>query len=134
MSITPEEGFRHAYRAFIDAVETLASEPDSACERMGDYNVAWELKDDVQAGRYLAAWELLAPREKAEIDDLVRALDGLPSELLRAAQGRRANLVSMSDEAWTPIRQQAARLLAFLESFTAANAAWIRCGTGPTGQ
>jgi len=52
MPLKSDEGFRTAYYYFIDAVTTLASNPDEACERMGDYNVAWELKDDVQAGQF----------------------------------------------------------------------------------
>jgi hypothetical protein len=95
---------------------------------MGDYNVAWELKDDVQAGQYLAEWELLGAQEKAQIDMLVRTLDGVPHNLLRAAEGRTSNLAAMSDEAWTPIRRQASALLAFMESFTSANEAWLRDG------
>jgi len=134
MSLTAEESYRNSYHYFIDAVETLASEPSSACERMGDYNVAWEVKDDVQAGQYLAEWELLGAQAKAQIDMLVRTLDGVPHNLLRAAEGRANNLAAMSDETWTPIRRQASALLAFMEPFTAANEAWLRDGGTSTSQ
>jgi hypothetical protein len=125
MSLTPEESFRNSYYYFIDAVRTLASDPDTACERMGDFNVACELKDDVQAGRYIAESGLLSAQAKAEIGQLVVALDEVPARLLSAAQGRQANLQAMSDEAWVPLRAKAADLLAFLDSFTNANNRWL---------
>jgi hypothetical protein len=131
MSLTVEESYRNSYHYFVEAVETLASEPASACERMGDYNVAWEVKDDVQAGKYLAEWELLGVEAKAKIDELVRALDKIPQGLLLAASGRASNLTAMSAEAWLPIRHQATALIVFLESFTKANEAWLRGEASP---
>lgn len=125
MPLTPEESFRNSYYYFIDAVRSLASDPDAACERMGDFNVAWELKDDVQAGRYFAESDLLSPQAKVEIDKLVVALDEVPQQLLKAAQGRRGNLQAMSDQAWVPVRAMAVGLLAFLDSFTKSNDVWL---------
>lgn len=34
---------------------------------MGDYNVGWEIKDDVAAGRCLAGWGRLTPHQRNSI-------------------------------------------------------------------
>ncbi|MDN8617201.1 hypothetical protein [Variovorax ginsengisoli] len=52
--LKPEEAFRNAYWYFVEALETLAADPEAQCDAMGDCNVGWEIKDDVAAGRYLA--------------------------------------------------------------------------------
>ena len=44
---TDEEEFHSSFRIFLNAVEMLASPPEEQCRLMGNYNVAWELKEDV---------------------------------------------------------------------------------------
>jgi len=69
--LLPDEALRDAYSYFMEAVETLAAEPEAQCEAMGDYNVGWEVKDDVAAGRCLTEWDRLAPGPLLEDDALV---------------------------------------------------------------
>ena len=51
--ITDEEAFHTEYRVFLDAVETLSQPAEKQCDIMGGYNVAYELKNDVEAGKYI---------------------------------------------------------------------------------
>lgn len=127
-SLELEEALRNAYVYFVEALETLASEPEAQCEAMGDYNVGWEIKDDVAAGRYLVGWTLLTSSQSDAVERLVAALESVPREPLVAAQGRSENLEAMRHETWVPLRRQAAQLLSMLRPFTEANAAHLRSG------
>ena len=69
-----EEEFHSAFRVFLNSVEMLASSPEEQCRLMGNYNVAWELKEDVKAGKYLAGRSYLTPIEEAWVQALVAAL------------------------------------------------------------
>ncbi len=117
----PEEARHNAYFYFIEAVATLAAEPTTQCERMGDHNVAWEIKDDVLAGRYLVEWDLLIPQQREAILSLAKALDCLPADALDGGQGREVNLRAMRNVAWQPLRIQATKTLAILDTLTKAN-------------
>ena len=116
-----EEARHNAYFYFIEAVATLAAEPATQCKRMGEYNVAWEIKDDVLAGRYLAEWDILRPHQREAILGLAKALDCLPAAALDGGQGREVNLLAMRNVAWVPLRTQAAEVLAILDTLTKIN-------------
>lgn len=45
--MSEREAFEHAYHYFAQALEVLTSDPKTQCEKGGNYNVAWELKNDV---------------------------------------------------------------------------------------
>ncbi|MDM0026406.1 hypothetical protein [Variovorax saccharolyticus] len=120
-SMNPEEARHNAYFYFIEAVATLAAEPATQCERMGDYNVAWEIKDGVLAGRYLAEWNLLRPQQREAILGLAKALDCLPAGALDGGHGREVNLRAMRNVAWIPLRTQAAEALAIFDAMTKIN-------------
>lgn len=47
--ISEEEGLEHEFFDFVKALDTLALSAEDQCERMGNYNVAWELQEDVSA-------------------------------------------------------------------------------------
>lgn len=120
-SVNLDEARHNAYFYFIEAVATLAAEPATQCERMGDYNVAWEIKDDVLAGRYLAQWDLLRPQQRDAILSLAKALDCLPADALDGGRGREVNLRAMRNVAWLPLRTQATEALAILDTLTKIN-------------
>lgn len=126
--LDPEEAFRNAYWYFVESLQTLAADPETQCEAMGDCNVGWEIKDDVAAGRYFVGWSHLTSSQSQAIERLVLALDSVPQEPLVAAQGRAGNLEAMRHVAWGPLRRQAAELLSTLKPFTDANAAHLRSG------
>jgi L-alanine-DL-glutamate epimerase-like enolase superfamily enzyme len=120
-AISPEEAFRNGYYYFIEAVESLAADADATCRMMGDFNVAWELKDDVSAGRYLLGKGFLAAHEEACIAGLLQAVDSVPVNRLPGGTGRNANLQAMSDSCWDNSRSLAQKALLQLKSFTESN-------------
>lgn len=120
--MSTDDNFDSAYRVFTEALAMLASSPEEQCEAMGDFNVAWELKDDVQAGRYLVDGDHLSAEEQAWILAVVSALDAVPAATLPAGAGRDKNLDAMRHPSWIPIRALASEVRNALASKTAANA------------
>jgi len=89
---------------FIDAVEILAMPAAEQCQAMGDYNVAWELKDDVAAGRYLLGRGCFTAEQEVWIRALIAALAAVDVQSLSAGPGRAANLAAMDQACWEPMR------------------------------
>lgn len=114
--------FDSAYRVFAEALAMLASSPEEQCEAMGNFNVAWELKDDVQAGKYLVDSDRLNAEQVAWILTLACALDAVPATTLPAGAGRAENLAAMRHPSWIPLRALASQASEALSSVTAANA------------
>lgn len=92
------------YRVFAEALAILASTAEEQCESVSDFNVAWELKDEVQAGQYLVGKGHLDAEQEAWILALVCALDAVPATTLPAGSGRASNLAAMQHPAWIPLR------------------------------
>jgi phosphoribosylcarboxyaminoimidazole (NCAIR) mutase len=124
-AISALESFHHSYRWFIEHVQILSGSAEAQCMGMGDYNVAWELRNDVSAGALLASSDLLSAHQKHAIFRLVESLESLPAEVLVAASGREANLAAMSGECWQVPRLRAAQALDALRSFTEQNALYL---------
>jgi hypothetical protein len=114
--------FDSAYRVFAEALAMLASDPEEQCEAMGNFNIAWELKDDVQAGKYLVDSDRLNAEQVAWILALACALDAVPATTLPAGSGRAENLAAMRHPSWIPLRVLASQAREALSSATAANA------------
>jgi hypothetical protein len=125
--ISEEEAFANAFFYFIKALRILAADADTQCKRMGNYNVAWELKDDVSAGAYLLSLPggTLTQEEKDGIAAMVAALNGLPASLLVAATTEATNKKAMEDPSWAPLRARASELLKVLAVTTARNEAFL---------
>jgi len=105
---------RNAFYYFVEALLILAGDAEAQCRRVGDYNVAWELLDDVSAGAYLAGKGVLTPAEETAVNALVDALAHFPRSDLINGAGRAANLADMQHAAWIPLRMHAAQLHEFL--------------------
>jgi len=114
--------FDSAYREFAEALAVLAASPEEQCEAMGNFNVAWELKDDVQAGKYLVDSGRLNAEQVAWILTLACALDAVPTTTLPAGPGRAENLAAMQHPSWIPLRVLASQAREALSAATAANA------------
>jgi hypothetical protein len=123
---TDEEEFHSSYRIFINAVEMLAASAEEQCALMGNYNVAWELKEDVAAGRFLVGRGYLSESAEVWIASLVSALESVNTLVLPAGPGSEANLRAMQHVRWEPLRFMAAQVLQQLSSFTAQNAAYLK--------
>lgn len=120
-----EEEFHSSYRIFLNAIEMLSSSPEDQCELMGDYNVAWELKDDVSAGQYLIGRGFLTNSQEAWVGALVGALGTVNSQVLPSGKGREVNLLAMTEPCWDPLRFIAKELLDHLAPFTEVNAKYL---------
>ena len=120
-----ESEFHSGYRVWVQAVQMLALSPEEQCASMGDYNVAWELKDDVQAGKYFAGQGYLNSEQECWVLALTGALEAVPAQVLPAGAGREINLVAMQHPSWVPLRAIAALVLRAIESFTAENARYL---------
>lgn len=121
--IPAKDAFANGFLYFVKALKILAADADVQCKRMGNYNVAWELKDDVSAGAYLLnlPGAPLAQEEKDGIIAMVSALRELPASLLVSATTEEANERVMNDPCWIPLRARAAELLKLLAATTARN-------------
>ncbi|MES2282712.1 MAG: hypothetical protein V4542_14970 [Pseudomonadota bacterium] len=124
--LADESEFHSGYRVFVQAVEMLSRPPSEQCELMGDYNVAWELKDDVRAGKYLVGLGYLTKAQEAWISALVGAMEGVPTQVLPAGADRETNLLAMQHPTWVPLRSIAAHVLEALKPITLENARYLR--------
>lgn len=127
-----ESVFFSDYRVFVNAVEMTAMPPEQQCETMGDFNVAWELKHDVEAGKLLTGRGYLSAVQEAWILALVGAVQTVPEQVLPAGSGRERNLVAMRHPSWVPLRAIAAHVLDSLQPFTEANAGRLEVGDRAT--
>ena len=123
---TDEEEFHSSFRIFLNAVEMLASLPAEQCRLMGSYNVAWELKEDVQAGKFLVGRGYLNPDEEAWVKALVAALEPIDTQVLPSGSGADANVMAMSHPSWGPARYLAAEVLRSLAASAASNAKYLQ--------
>jgi len=115
--ISEEEEFANAYYYFLEALNVLSGDVDAQCKAMGNFNVAWELKDDVSRGSYLLNMlkEKLSAEERNGIAELMRALSGIPDSVLITANTEDANRKAMNNPCWIPLRKEAKKLLQVLQ-------------------
>lgn len=106
-------------------LDVLARPAEEQCELMGDYNTAWELRDDALAGHYLLGSGLFTDQQEAAILEFLAAIVPVPVNDMPAGSGRAANLEAMQNPAWVPIRDLAGRLLTILAPVTAANRVYL---------
>ena len=117
--------FHSSYRVFVNALEMLAASPGEQCQLMGNYNVAWELKDDVSAGQYLVGQGYLSREQEAWVGALVSALAAVDTLVPPAGSEKEANLLAMEHPSWEPMRFLAREVIHRLTSFTAENAKYL---------
>jgi hypothetical protein len=118
-----EESYHNSYYYFIRAVKILSESPEKQCELVGNYNVAWELKDEVTSGLYLieSPASTLSSSQKLAIQQLIDELNKIPANVLREVTSHENNLKAMQSPVWEPLRKQAAILQRTLESATKNN-------------
>jgi hypothetical protein len=128
-AISAEESFRNSCHYFLEALRVLGLPPEQQCEEVGDYNVAWELKNDVLAGRYLLGLGFLSTSQEAQMLRVLEAVEAVEVNRLPAGAGRERNLKAMVDLSWEPVRFTAAEVFVALESLAADNAAYFGRGS-----
>ena len=120
-----EEKYQHIFFYFIKALRVLAMDPQSQCEAEGNFNVAQEIQYEILSGRYVIGKGKLNLSEEAAIATLASAVAAVPDSALTFAEGHLPNVKNMRHPAWTPIRAQAASLLAILGSRIIENDAYF---------
>jgi hypothetical protein len=133
MSDSPQisslETFHNAYNIFIFTVNVLSKSPEEQCEIMGDYNTAWELKDDALAGRYLIGSGLFTDQQESAVLAYLVALESIPVNNMPGGSGHSLNLLAMQHPTWKSVRLLSKNLLATLASVTEANQELFGCKT-----
>lgn len=111
--ISEEESFTLSYGYFWQALSILAKDAETQCEIMGNYNVAWEIKDDVGAGKYLlnAQSSSLSQEQRACIASLVQDLESIPPSVFANGTSADGSVNAMHHPCWVPLRACASLLL-----------------------
>ena len=92
---------------------------------MGNYNVAWELKDDASAGRYLVGRGYLTPEQEAWVRAFSEALNSVNTQVLPGGPSKEANLMAMNHPGWEPLRYLAKEVIRQLAPFASINAKYL---------
>lgn len=127
--LSQAEQFANSYYYLIEALKTLAAHADAQCYMMGNYNVAWEIKQSVSAGLPLLSLpSQLTEQERDGIAGIVAALEQIPSHVLKGDTTSAGNARAMNHPCWIPLRARAAALLNLLGTATARNEAFLKSG------
>jgi len=121
--------FHSSFRIFLNAVEMLAASAEQQCEVMGNYNVGWELKEDVAAGQFLVGRGYLSATEESWVAALAKAVQIVNAQVLPAGPGKDANLQAMRHECWAPLRFLAREVHRQLSTFAESNANYLHLPT-----
>ena len=112
-----EDDFHNSFQHFYSSLEMLAAPASEQCALMGNYNVAWELKDDVAAGRFLVGRGYLTDSQEAWVRALSAALESMNTLVLPAGASWDSNLLAMNNVGWEPLRYLAKEIIRQLALF-----------------
>jgi len=114
---SPEEAWGLGWASFMSALSILAQEAPEQCRVMGNYNVPWELKDDVLSGEYLLNSPIsrVSDAQRVLLGDLFRELRALPADALAQPNTTEGNLRGMSHVAWANLRVRAKQAVAAMK-------------------
>ena len=112
-----KETFEQLFYSFWQALYLLSKDAVTQCNEMGNYNVAWELKDDVFQGNYLVSLpgEFLTDGQRMAIKQFLSEINKIPNSVLKEAKSYEENILAMNNSCWAPIRKHASILLKTLE-------------------
>ena len=105
--ILAEEAWHTEYSVFLFTLKALSRPPVEQCELMGDFNTAWELRDDALCGRYLLGSGFFTEQQEAAVIEFLTAVDPVPVNDMPSGAGREANLAAMQHPAWQPSGRKA---------------------------
>lgn len=120
-----EDEFHNSFRIYLSAVEMLSAPAEAQCELMGNYNVAWELKDDVCAGKFLVGRGYLTAEQEAWVQTLSEAMGAINAQVLPAGASKESNLLAMKHPCWEPMRYLAQEVIRQLAPFASVNAEYL---------
>ncbi len=127
-NISLEESFEYSLRNFLEWLEVMKMEPVKLCDTWGNYNVAWELVDDLNRdGEAIigASCSYLNEEQKQEVRGFLSSLKNIPKSVLVSATSAEENQEAMSNPCWGPYKQAAAVLLQRLEPVAIQNRAYF---------
>lgn len=122
-SLNNKDLMENSYYYFIETLSTLAKSSADQCAAMGDYNVAFELRDDGLVVDDLIGQEIIefTPDQMEGMKELSLALHALSDEALKGGSTREDNSKGMSNPEWQLVREIAKKLMVILASRTLEN-------------
>lgn len=131
--LSEEEWLEHEFFYFLKALDTLTLDAEDQCERMGNYNVAWELQDDVSAPipwMIRSSFSYFTEAQSIALVRLAEALKSLPEEAIVVeglpTTSHEGSIAAMRHPSWEPLRVHARELLHLLEPAIQRNAAYFK--------
>lgn len=107
--LSRDELFTNAVFYFVQALEIAARSAADQCEYFDDYNVAWELRDELSNVNFLINEfrEKFTDDELVKLNEIRKALEAIPDSVMAEAKTREENLLALENPVWGPIRTQA---------------------------
>ena len=114
--LSEEESFQHGLYYFRQALSVMAAGARDQCEMMGNYNVAWELRDDVLAGQHLLKipGNRFTSEQVESMRNIFEALQALDESDLSFSDTPEGSIAAMRHPSWKPIRGLATELIEML--------------------
>ncbi len=126
--IPAEELFHNYYHYFLQSLARLAESAEDQCASGNNFNVAWELQDDLlrdASGVLIYQGSGLSAEQRADIVTLVEELKALPTSVLSGSRNAAGSLRDMNHPCWSPLRGAASALIKTLEPITNQNRAYF---------
>lgn len=104
-----DDSFASSIHYLLQSLDVAMQSAKDQCDRIGNYNVAWELKDELEAlGPLLDSYrEKFSGRQIEESTKMLTLLASIPDSVLSEATSEAKNIEAMQDPHWEPIREQA---------------------------
>jgi hypothetical protein len=113
--------YAEAFSYFMKTLETLSEDASRQCEVMGNFNVAWKLRDDAtkDANAVLTMpGGRLSTEQREALGRLLATLRALPENVVNVDNTKEEHLRAMSSPSWASVRNEARGLQKTLESET----------------
>ncbi len=122
-TLSDRDDFENAYLSVIRTLGVLAASPEEACEMQGHYNVAQELRQEVEGapGIFRLPACTLPDAHRIALGDLVGAVQTVPPEILAFTRLKEESLGKMKHSSWDTPREKARALVDALAPMTAIN-------------
>ncbi len=104
--LSRDDSFTTALFYFVQALDIATQSAVNQCEYFGDYNVAWELRDELSNVNFIVNEypENFTDDELIKLKKISKALAAIPDSVLVEAKTRKENLIALENPAWEPIR------------------------------
>lgn len=126
--VSLEETFELSLHSFLQWLAALAMGVGKACDTWGNYNVTWELIDDLKGhGQVIleSPNSYLTHQQRIETSRFLESLNAIPGEVLKSATCVEENYAAMSHPCWGQYRESATRLMETLAPAAKKNEAYF---------